>query len=186
MLKPEEIKVPEFSKGFKGYTPQEVDNFINQLVSEYRDLYFKYSETEEKLEAIVAKYKQTSNRATEAMSGVKQMSEAIISDAQEQAENIINEANAKAGAVTGAMKKSCGDILASYSAAFNEEKQKFILLEEKTRLFREALLEAYKTHVTDIQNQFPSISVEDIENVDFESEVSGEFKANLQKLNPEE
>ena len=181
MLKPEEIMIPEFSKGFKGYVPQEVDNCINMLISEYRELYFKYVETEEKLLAVAEKYKQTSVRATEAMNGVKTMSEAIITDAQTQAEEILTEARLKASKATETMKKSCSEILASYVAAFEEEKQKFILLEEKSNVFKEELLEAYKNHVSDIQNQISSISSEEVNNINFESEVAISFKAGLRE-----
>ena len=179
MLRPEEIMVPVFSKGLKGYNPQEVDNFINQIISEYRELYFRYSETEEKLEMIVEKYKQTSSKAAEALNGVKQMSEAIISDAQEEGERIVCEARAKANAATEAMKESCGDILESYASAFEKEKNKFLVLEEKSRKFREALLEAYKNHVSDIQKHFPSMSAEDFDSIDFEAEVYDNFKSKM-------
>lgn len=181
MLKPEEIMIPEFSKGFKGYTPHEVDNCINKLIEEYRELYFKYVETEEKLVAIAEKYKQTSARATEALNGVKQMSEAIITDAQTRAEGIIADATAKAEKASETMKESCSQILASYVNAFEEEKKKFILLEEKSKVFREELLEAYKNHVSDIQNQFPTISSEEINNINFEAEAAISFKAELRE-----
>lgn len=172
MLKPEEIMIPEFTKGFKGYNPQEVDNCISQLVSEYRELYFKYAETEEKLKAVAEKYKQTSARASEAMMTVKKMSESLITDAQTEAEKIVSEANRKAADITETMKINCRNVIESYAAAFEEEKQKFLVLEEKSRSFREELLGAYKAHISDIQKQFPSISTEDVQSIDFEAKVS--------------
>ena len=109
------------------------------------------------------------------------MSEAIITDAQTQAEKIVAEANFKAGKATDAMKESCSEILASYVEAFEAEKKKFLLLEEKSKVFREELLEAYKNHVSDIQNQFPSISSEEINNINFEAEAAISFKAGLRE-----
>lgn len=179
MLKPEEIMVPEFSKGFKGYNPREVDSFINQLINEYRELYFKNAETEEKLQAVVEKYKETSAKASEAMNNVKKMSEAIISDANKEADRIISEAQSKVGEVSSAMKQSCSEMLASYTEAFEEEKNKFLALEEKSKQFRETLLEAYKSHVADIQKNFPAFSSEDISGVNFGAEVSATFKEKM-------
>lgn len=75
MLKPEEIMIPEFTRGFKGYNQQEVDNCINTLITNYRELYFKYAETEEKLAVIAEKYKETSKRAGNALNDVKAMSD---------------------------------------------------------------------------------------------------------------
>lgn len=176
MLKPDEIKIPNFSKGIKGYATQEVDNFINELIAEYRELYINYVETEEKLNTVAEKYKLSSERATEALNRVKQMSEAIISDAQTEGERIVSEANQKAAVANEAMKISCGKVLEEYTSTFEKEKQKIIEMERKTREFKEALLTAYKQHVSDIQNYFPSIDIEEIENVDFELQIKNEFQ----------
>lgn len=179
MLRPEEIMIPEFSRGFKGYNQQEVDNCINTLIMNYRELYFKYAETEEKLSAIVEKYKETSARAGEAMNGVKQMSEAIIADAQDEAGRIVSEAQQKAELITGTMKESCSSVLSSYVDAFEEEKQKFIEFEEKSKIFRETILEAYKQHLNQIQEQFPTISADEIKDIRFEAKAAEVFKDNL-------
>ncbi len=179
MLKGEELVKPEFSKAIRGYAASEVDEFVSKLIGEYKDLYAKYTETQQKLDVVVDKYKQASGRATEALSGVKQMSEAIIADAQNESEKIIAEANSKAQTVTAAMKESCGEILGSYSELYESEKQKLIALDEKARAFGEALLEAYKKHIADIQSEFPSIDTEEIKNTRFESQVSEVFKDKL-------
>ncbi len=179
MKKPEELARVEFGKGFKGYNTAEVDEYVSMLVSEYAELYAKYTETEQKLNIVVEKYKQASGRAAEAMSGVKQMSEAIIADAQVEGEKILSQANAKAAQVNAAMKESCSEILGAYADTFESEKQKLIALEEKSKAFRESLLEAYKKHIADIQGEFPSIDKEEIENINFESHVAQAFKDKL-------
>ncbi len=179
MLKPEEIMIPEFTRGFKGYNQQEVDNCINMLIMQYRELYFKYEETEQKLAAIAEKYKETSKRASAAMNNVKQMSEAIISEAQAEADRIVAQAEEKANLVNGTMKESCSKVLTSYVEAFEEEKRRFIAMEEKSKEFREALLEAYKQHISEIQEQFPAITSEDIKDTSFENEASEVFNENL-------
>lgn len=185
MLRPEEIMIPEFSRGFKGYNQQEVDNCINTLIMHYRELYFRYAETEEKLAAIAEKYKETSKRAGNALNDVKMMSEAIIDEAQAEAERIVAEAEEKARMVNSAMKESCSGVLASYVASFEEEKRRFIELDERSRAFRDSLLEAYKNHLSEIQEQFPMLSAEAISDVSFEKEASeafGENLANARKL----
>lgn len=179
MLKPEELIKPEFSKGIRGYASAEVDEFVAKLIAQYKELYDKYTETQQKLDIVVDKYKQASGRATEAMNGVKQMSEAIINDAQAEGERIIADANSKAKDVTAAMKESCGEILSSYSELYETEKQKLIDLDEKARAFSEALLEAYKKHIANIQSDFPSVDAEEVKNTRFESQVSDVFKKKL-------
>lgn len=186
MLKPEELQVVAFTKGFKGYNTNEVDEYIRKLISEYTELYKKQIETEQKLQIVAEKYKQASSRAAEALSGVKQMSEAIISDAQAQGETILENANKKAASVNAAMKESCSEVLASYAELFGNEKQKLIALEEKSRQFRESLLEAYKKHIADIQGEFPTLETEEIENMSFETSVAPIFKEKLQGEKNEE
>lgn len=171
MLKPEEIMIPEFSRGFKGYNPQEVDNCINKLISEYRELYFKYAETEEKLGLVAEKYKQTSVRAAEAMKNVKMMAEAIINDAQEQAEKIVSDAKAEAETATSSIKDKCDKILTSYVTAFEDERQKYFKVEEKARLLREELLTAYQAHISEIQTLFPTLDTQEIEEINFSNKV---------------
>lgn len=179
MRKPEELTKPEFTKAIRGYASAEVDEFVAMLISQYKELYEKYTETQQKLDIVVDKYKQASGRATEAMNGVKQMSEAIINDAQAQGEKIIADANSKAREVTGAMKESCGEILGSYSELYEAEKQKLLALDEKARAFSEALLQAYKNHIADIQSEFPSVDAEEIKNSVFETQVSEVFRKRL-------
>ncbi len=186
MLKPEELQAVTFTKGFKGYNTNEVDEYISKLISEYTELYKKQIETEKKLQVVADKYKQASSRAAEALSGVKQMSEAIISEAQTQGEEIIENANKKAASVNAAMKESCSEILASYAELFGSEKQKLIALEEKSREFRQSLLEAYKNHIADIQGEFPTLETEEIENMSFETTVAPVFKEKLQGEKKEE
>lgn len=182
MKKPEELIIPEFSKTFKGYNTNEVDVCIDSLVAAYRELYEKQLETEEKLMTVAAKYKQASARAAEAMNGVKQMSAAIIADAQTEGDKIIQDARSTAENVRASMKESCSEILEAYSDTFESEKEKLISLENKSRMFRESLLEAYKRHIADIQKDFPELDAEAIKNINFESEVSGVFKNKLNSI----
>lgn len=181
MLKPEEITVPEFSKGIRGYTPQEVDNCINTLLENYRELYIKYAETEEKLGLIVEKYKETSSRAGEALKSVRQISEAIIEDAQCDASRIIAEAEEKAKLAKETTEQCCKEILSAYAKAFDNEKGKFEALEEKSKAFRESLLEAYSTHLAFVQESLPEINADEIKEINFEARVSDLLDTKLQE-----
>ena len=182
MKKPEELTQFDFTKGFKGYNMAEVDEYVASINAEYAELYAKYAETEQKLALVVEKYKQASGRAAEAMSGVKQMSEAIIADAQAEGEKIVSDAKAKAAKINATMKESCSEILSAYANTFDSEKHKLIAIEEKSKAFRESLVDAYKKHIAEIQGEFPNIDVEEIQSVSFETLVAEAFK---EKMNAE-
>lgn len=69
------------------------------------------------------------------------------------------------------MKEKCDNILSSYVAAFEEERQKYFKVDEKARLLREELLTAYQTHISEIQTLFPTIDVREIEEINFRNKV---------------
>ena len=183
MIKPEELRRPEFSKGFKGYAPAEVDAYTDRLLAAYGELYAKYTETEQKLAVAVEKYKETAGKSDEVMNNVKKLSEAIIADAQKEHDRIVADANTKADAIRAAMKDSCAETLGKYAGHFETEKKKLLDMEELSKGFRHALLEAYKAHISKIQADFPSIDADAIRAVDFETETAGVLR---EKLNESE
>ncbi len=175
MIKPEELTSPVFKTGLRGYNTAEVDSYIERLIGEYKELYAHSAELEENLRTAVEKYKATKTE----LNTLKQLTDTIIREADEEAEKKISEAESKAEKAKAAMKESCSEILGSYSELFENEKKKLVELEEKSRNFREMLLEAYKTHITEIQKNMPALDAESIASLSFESKVAEAFKRKI-------
>ena len=85
MLAPHELKSKAFSKTLKGYSPAEVDDYIEFLIDKYTELYRENNELERKLKIVVTNFDE-----------IRDEEEAIRSTllkAQKLGEKIIRDAN---------------------------------------------------------------------------------------------
>ena len=55
MITPMDIHNKDFSKGIRGYAPDEVDSFLQDLVADYEQIYREHREMEEEMETLRAK-----------------------------------------------------------------------------------------------------------------------------------
>lgn len=111
MLTPLDIQKKEFKRVFRGYSEDEVDQFLDQLVRDYELLYVENQSLKEKLEAseaAKARYLEmekiikdavimAQKNADDLMRNARQQADVVIEDARLNAEKIIGEAEAKAG-----------------------------------------------------------------------------------------
>ena len=111
MLTPLDIQKKEFKRAFRGYSEDEVDQFLDQLVRDYELLYVENQSLREKLEAseaAKARYLEmekiikdavimAQKNADDLMRNARQQADMTLEDARLNAEKIIGEAEAKAG-----------------------------------------------------------------------------------------
>jgi len=109
MLTPMDIHNKEFKKGFRGYNEEEVDEFLDKVVTDFEKLYKENNETKERISIVNERIESYSSiektlqntlivaqsTAEEVLSNARKKSEAIISEAHEQAKRIIEDANKK-------------------------------------------------------------------------------------------
>lgn len=99
MLTPLDIQNKEFAKEFRGYSMQEVDEFLNLVIDGYERLYKENIESKDsitKLEESLKQYKNLENTLQSALVVAQSASEQVQKNAEEKAENIIADANNKA------------------------------------------------------------------------------------------
>ena len=99
MLTPLDIQNKEFAKEFRGYSMQEVDEFLNLVIDGYDRLYKENIESKDsitKLEESLKQYKNLENTLQSALVVAQSASEQVQKNAEEKAENIIADANNKA------------------------------------------------------------------------------------------
>ncbi len=105
-LTPLEIHNKEFRRAFRGYSEQEVDSFLDQVVEEFEAMIRE----KERLQAEIQQYrhleetlKQTlvvaQKAAEELKSNARKEAELILKEARLQAENILQEAKAQVARV---------------------------------------------------------------------------------------
>lgn len=153
MLAPHELKNKEFSKGFKGYNPQEVDEYIEFLMEKYTELYRENNELERKLRIVVTNLDE-----------IKDEEESIRStliQAQKMAEKIVADANDRADIITGAIKDRCDGVIAEFKQQLMNEKEKAWIIRTAIIDFKKKVYELYGKHIEELKN----LSVNEIEDI---------------------
>jgi cell division initiation protein len=107
MLTPMEIHNREFKKVMRGYKEEEVDEFLDKVVTDFEKLYRENGELKDKLSVINEKVDSFSlmertlqntlvvaqTTAEDVVLNARKKSEIIIKEAEEQAKRIVEEAN---------------------------------------------------------------------------------------------
>lgn len=96
MLTPFDIDNKQFTKSFKGYNAEEVDNFLDELSKDYDSMMkecLNQKETIKNLEAKNEQYEYLENALQEVLIVAKETTDNMKSLARKEAEQIIQEAN---------------------------------------------------------------------------------------------
>ncbi|MDF2533269.1 MAG: septum formation initiator [Clostridia bacterium] len=107
MLTPMEIHNKEFKKVMRGYKEEEVDEFLDKVVTDFEKLYRENGELKDKLSVINDKVDSynlmektlqntlvvAQTTAEDVVVNARKKSEVIIHEAEEQAKRIVEEAN---------------------------------------------------------------------------------------------
>ncbi len=153
MLAPHELKNKQFQKTFKGYNPQEVDEYLEFVLEKYTEAYRENSELERKLRIVVTNLDE-----------IKDEEESIRStliSAQKMAEKIIADANDRADVITGAIKDRCDAVIAEFRQQLQAEKEKAWLIRTRIIDFKKQVYELYGKHIEELKD----LSVNEIEDI---------------------
>ncbi len=153
MLAPHELKNKQFQKTFKGYNPQEVDEYLEFVLEKYTEAYRENNELERKLRIVVTNLDE-----------IKDEEESIRStliSAQKMAEKIIADANDRADIITGAIKDRCDGVIAEFRQQLQAEKEKAWIMRTRIIDFKKQVYELYGQHIEELKN----LSVNEIEDI---------------------
>ena len=139
MFTADEIRQITFEKTMRGYRPEDVESFMENIADEFEALEKEKRDLEEKLYLLAEKveqYKAEEESIKTTLINAQRLGESILSDARVKADNVIREAT---------IKKN--DII---SSAYNEiEGTEEILnrLRKEVSDFKRNILSLYKTHI---------------------------------------
>ena len=153
MLAPHELKNKQFGRTFKGYNPQEVDEYLAFVLEKYTELYRENNELERKLRIVVTNLDE-----------IKDEEESIRStliSAQKMAEKIIADANDRADVITGAIKDRCDAVIAEFRQQLQAEKEKAWVMRTRIIDFKKSVYELYGKHIAELKD----LSVNEIEDI---------------------
>ncbi|MBE6681218.1 MAG: hypothetical protein E7600_02890 [Ruminococcaceae bacterium] len=147
MVSPKELKKTGFSKTIKGYSVNEVDEYVTYLLSRYNEAYNEHAELERKYSAALIQLNEVKSEevvVTETILNAQKMAEAIIQDAKQ-----------KANEIKGSVSESCNKILDVYRTKVAAERDKLVECEKAVAEFKDSLYDAYRKHISFIDNIMP-------------------------------
>jgi len=103
MLTPNDIQNHDLKTGVYGYSKKETDDFLQEILKEYEDLYKENRELEEKIDSLnegIQYYKKMETTLQKALVLAEKTSTETQEAAKSRADSLINEAQAKADALT--------------------------------------------------------------------------------------
>ena len=161
MFTADEIRQITFEKVMRGYRPEDVESFMENIDDEFEALEKEKKDLEEQLYLLAEKveqYKAEEESIKTTLINAQRLGESIVSDARVKADNVIREAT---------IKKN--DII---SSAYNEiEGTEEVLnrLRREVSDFKRNILSLYKTHIESLSN-LPEEKTEEVAVVEEEKE----------------
>lgn len=95
MLTPMDIHNKEFKRGFRGYSEEDVDSFMDDLASDYEKVYREYCELKEtcaKLQDKLSQYENMEDTMNKTLMLAQQTAENVKVSARKEADLILQEA----------------------------------------------------------------------------------------------
>lgn len=153
MLKPLDFHNTEFTRTFRGYNEEEVDEFVTKIVSHYESLYQENKRLQEEIQNLQEELQKKQSReqdvldlislTKQAVSEIRDLSttqsEAVVKEAKLKAAQIVAEAEARLKAVKSAeriFKQRMRTLMESIWSMV-EETEFVEEASEKTKVYRE-------------------------------------------------
>ena len=144
MITPLDIENKKFSKkALNGYDPEEVDDFLDDLIKDYESLYKKSNESQRVIDELNSKlehYTQIENTLQSTLVMAQTASDDVREAARKEAEQIIKEAENTAKEKTMGIEQQIAD----RQKEFDELKQQFDVYKAKMESLLISQLELLK------------------------------------------
>ena len=152
-LTPMDINNKEFKKGIRGYSVEEVDEFLDEVVENYEEVYKENSRLKESLSRVNEKLEHyeklevtiqntlllAQNAADQAKESSEKQAELIIGNANETAQRILDKAH--------------GDVIA-INDEYERVKQEFIKFRDKFRGFMNTQIQTFDELEKDLTKNY--------------------------------
>lgn len=139
MLTPNDISSKKFEKSAFGYKPEDVDNFLSNIIDSYAAVYKEKESAEAKLEVLAEKleeYRSNEDSLRTVLMGAQKLGDNIVRDSKAKAEVIISEA-----------ENQVKQVFSESEAKIIKEKETLATLQKETAEFKKRLLAMYRQHL---------------------------------------
>lgn len=153
-LTPMDIHNKEFTKGFRGYDEDEVDQFLDDIVEEFERLYKENIELKDKVSALgdqISTYKAIENTLKETLVTAQKTADEVTLSAQKKSEIIVREAEERSRRIVEKANISIIDIQNEYETV----KRQILLYKARYKSLLESQMELMlgQSHATDDNRQ---------------------------------
>lgn len=141
-LTPMDINNKEFKKTLRGYNPEEVDEFLDDIVENYEELYKENSKLKDKLAAAneqIEHYAKIETTIQNTLVLAQNAADQAKNSAQKEAELVVRNANETAQRI---VDKAHNDVI-QINDEYERVKQEFIKFRSKFRNFMKTQLETF-------------------------------------------
>ena len=164
----------QFGRIIRGYNPEEVDEYIAYINEEYRKLERRCADSERKLSLALKKLDEMHQKFMDSDTAGQEQAAGAVSGAREEADRIIEQANVRAGEITGAAEQEAGEKARMILEGAAKEAEEILASAEKDAAdnrktadalfvsagkmygevcaFRDSLFEIYNTHIESIEH----------------------------------
>lgn len=139
MISPQEIRTVTFDKIVRGYRPEDVDAFLQQVAQDMEHLVNDNAEKEKKLYILAEKieeYRRDEDNLKTALLNAQRMGENVIREAKQKADAILREASIRADTLTQVA-----------SEQVDEQQEELVRLKAEIARFKNDILGMYKKHI---------------------------------------
>ncbi len=143
-ITPKDLSGINFSRSFRGYNKEEVDEYIGKVVSNYASLYRRCAELEEQL--------AVANVRLDTIELEHRRARKNVESAKTEADRIIDAAYEKADDILVSIKKNCDAVLLDFRNKVDAQKDILAEIYARNELFKDELFDKYKTHIEYIKN----------------------------------
>ena len=168
MITPADIENKDFSRVKKGYSPEEVDDFLDLIILDMEKLIRENRQLKEELgkaHVQVDKHMSTETSVYETLEAAKSLMNDIAASAERRAEILLKNAELEANLITREAKES----ISRYTDEGNRIKERVETLRERYKKMLESELERLDfggpDFLADFENDFLPASLTDIDEV---------------------
>lgn len=160
-LTPMDINNKEFKRGLRGYNPDEVDEFLDEIVENYEELYKENAKLKDKIHMLneqVDHYANIESTIQNTLVLAQNAADQAKETAQKEAELVVKNANETAQRI---VDKAHNDVI-QINDEFDRIKQEFIKFRAKFRNFMNTQLETFDDLEKDLNKNYSiSTPIED-------------------------
>ena len=176
-LTPMDINNKEFKKGFSGYKPDEVDDFLDEVIENYEELYKDNAAIKEKLAVMseqIEHYTKIETTIQNTLLLAQNAADQAKSSSEREAEMLVKNANETAQKI---LDKAHNDVI-QINDEYENMKQQFIKFRAKFRNFMNTQLETFSDLEKDMNINYSLQAPEEAE-VEVEKIVEEPIQDNL-------